>query len=72
MNNNALKNTVLSFIIPGLGQYLSQDSRKGATLFAGAILIHLFVWFFMNNPLGSVLNTAYHAYAAYDAYVNSQ
>ena len=70
MNSDTLKNTVFSFIIPGLGQYLSQNKQKGAALFAGAIALHIFVWFFMNNPIGSVLNTAYHAYAAYDAFRN--
>ena len=68
MQSNTLRNTVFSFIIPGLGQYLSSDKQKGVTLFAGAIFLHIFIWFFMNNPLGSVLNTAYHAYAAYDVY----
>ena len=71
MDSNTLKNTIYSFIIPGLGQYLNQDKQKGLGLFAGAIAIHIFIWFFMNNPLGSAISTAYHAYAAYDAYKNS-
>ena len=70
MDMNSLKYGVFSFIIPGLGQYLNGDKQKGIGLLAGAVLIHIFIWFFMNNPLGSLLNTAYHAYAAYDAYKN--
>ena len=70
MNQNTIKNMIFSFIIPGLGQYLNNDSRKGLFMFAGAVALHLFIWFFMNNPLGSLANTAYHAYAAYDIYKN--
>ena len=68
MESNSLKNGIFSFIIPGLGQILNGDTQKGATLLAGAVILHLFIWFFMNNPLGSLINTAYHAYAGYDAY----
>ena len=70
MDSNTLKNMVFSFIIPGLGQYLNEDKQKAMGLFAGAIGLHIFIWFFMNNPLGSVISTAYHAYAAYDVYKN--
>lgn len=70
MDSNTIKNAVFSFIIPGLGQYLNDDKQKGLTMFAGAIAIHVFIWFFMNNPIGSLVNTAYHAYSAYDVYKN--
>ena len=70
MSQNTIRNMIFSFIIPGLGQYLNDDKQKGLTMFAGAIAIHMFIWFFMNNPLGSLANTAYHAYAAYDIYKN--
>lgn len=70
MTENSVKNGIFSFIIPGLGQILNGDVQKGATLLAAAVALHLFIWFFMNNPLGSLLNTAYHAYAGWDAYKN--
>lgn len=70
MTENSLKNGIFSFIIPGLGQILNHDTKKGATLLAGAVILHLFIWFFMNNPMGSLLNTAYHTYAGWDAYKN--
>ena len=70
MNQNTIRNMIFSFIIPGLGQYLNDDKQKGLRMFAGAVAIHLFIWFFMNNPIGSLANTAYHAYAAYDIYKN--
>jgi hypothetical protein len=71
MNSNSLKNGILSFIIPGLGQYLNNDKQKGLALLVGAVALHIFIWFFMNNPFGSLINTAYHAYAGYDAYKKS-
>ena len=70
MDMNSVKYGIFSFIIPGLGQYLNDDKQKGLGLFGAAILIHIFIWFFMNNPIGSVVQTAYHLYAGYDAYKN--
>ena len=72
MNGESLKNGVFSFIIPGLGQYLIGEKQKAIPMFAGAIFLHVFIWFFMNNPLGSFVNTAYHLYAGYDAYMNTE
>jgi hypothetical protein len=70
MNSNSLKNGIFSFIIPGLGQILQGDRQKGYALLAGAVALHILIWFFMNNPAGSLISTAYHAYAGYDAYRN--
>ena len=71
MDSESIKYAIFSFIIPGLGQYLNDDKHKGLALLAGAVFIHVFIWFFMNNPLGSALQTIYHLYAGYDAYKNS-
>ena len=70
MDTNSLKNGILSFIIPGLGQVLSDDKQKGLALFGGAVILHLLIWFFVNNPIGSLIQTLYHLYAGYDAYKN--
>lgn len=70
MDTNSLKNGIFSFIIPGLGQYLNDDKQKGLGLFALAIILHIFIWFFMNNTFGSIVQTLYHLYAGYDAYKN--
>lgn len=70
MDTNSIKYGIFSFIIPGLGQYLNDDKQKGLGLFAVAILLHLFIWFFMNNILGSGIQTLYHLYAGFDAYRN--
>lgn len=70
MDTDSLKNGIFSFIIPGLGQYLNGDQKKGLGLFGVAILLHVFSWFFMNNSFGSIVQTLYHLYAGYDAYKN--
>lgn len=70
MDTDSLKYGVFSFIIPGLGQYLKDDRKKALSLFAGAVAIHIFIWFFMNNAAGSAVQTLYHLYAGYDAYKN--
>ena len=68
METNSLKNGIFSFIMPGLGQYLNDDKKTGLILLAGAIVLHIFIWFFMNNSIGSIVQTLYHLYAGYDAY----
>ena len=68
MDTDSLKYGVFSFIIPGLGQYINGDRQWALGLFAGAILIHIFIWFFMNNALGSIAKTLYHLYAGFDAF----
>lgn len=68
MKKNPLVNTVASFIIPGVGQALNGDVKKGAGMFAVLILLNLFIYFFVNNPFGHIVSLAYSFYAAYDAY----
>ena len=70
MYTDSLKNGIFSFIIPGLGQILQGDRQKGYAMLAGAVALHILIWFFMNNPLGSIISTAYHVYAGWDAYKN--
>ena len=69
MENDALVNGVLSFIIPGLGQAINGYKKKGIIMFVILILLNVFIYFFLNNPLGHVVSLIYSAYAAYDAYV---
>ena len=68
MDTNSLKYGIFSFIIPGLGQYLNGDKPKAISLFAVAVVLHIFIWFFLNNGLGSIVQTLYHLYAGWDAY----
>ena len=69
MENDALVNGILSFIIPGLGQAINGYKKKGIIMFIIAILMNIFIYFFLNNPFGHVVSIAYSAYAAYDAYI---
>ena len=68
MDTNSLKYGIYSFIIPGLGHYLNDDRQRALTLFAAAVALHIFIWFFMNNAVGSAAQTLYHLYAGFDAY----
>ena len=67
--NDAIVNAVLSFIIPGLGQAINGYKKKGILMFAGVILLNIFIYFFINNPLGHFISIVYSLYAAYDAYI---
>lgn len=68
MQKNPLVNAVASFIIPGLGQILNGDTKKGVGMIGILILMNLFIYFFLNNPFGHLVSLAYSAYADYDAY----
>lgn len=70
MQNEALTNAIISFIIPGLGQGLHGNARKGIILFIGMLAVHAATYYLANNAFGSVISTLYHIYAGYDAYVN--
>ena len=69
---NAFFSAILSFIIPGLGQALSGDIKKGVIFFVIAIVLGIIVTYVLNNMFGYILNLAYAAYAAYDAYQMAQ
>lgn len=68
VDSKALRNGVLSFIVPGVGQFLEGESQKAVMLFAGVIALHFIIYFLFNNAFGSLISTLYHLYAGYDAY----
>ena len=70
MQKEALANAILSFIIPGLGQGLHGNAKKGIMLFIGMLVVHAAIYYVANNALGGIISTAYHLYAGYDAYIN--
>ena len=70
MENDALANGILSFIIPGLGQALHGNKNKGILLFIGMLIVHAALYYLLNNGVGSAISTLYHLYAGYDAYKN--
>ena len=70
---NGILAAILSFIIPGLGQALAGDIKKGIIFFVillvlGMITVYVLKgasWFY-------IINLIYRIYAAYDAYQMSQ
>ena len=71
MSSDNLRNGVFSFIIPGLGQGLNGDIPKAAVLFVIMIILHGSTYFLLNNAFGSIISTAFHAYAGIDAYMTA-
>ena len=72
MEKNAVGKGILSFIIPGVGQYFNHDESKALKMLIGMVVLHIAIYFIMNNVFGSAVSTLYHAYAGYDAYINHQ
>ena len=60
--------TVLSFIIPGLGQAVAGDIKKGIIFFVIAIVIAIFASLIFRDWLVYILNLLYAIYAAHDAH----
>ncbi len=61
-------NAVASFILPGLGQILNGKEKRGMKFLIGMIVLHIAIYYMLNNAAGSAISTLYHIYAAYDAY----
>ena len=61
-------NAVASFILPGLGQILNGKEKRGMKVLIGMIVLHIAIYYMLNNDAGSAISTLYHIYAAYDAY----
>ena len=68
MESNALRNGLLSFIIPGLGQAINGDKQKGIVMFIILIMLNIIIYFFINNRFGHLISIIYSLYAAHDAY----
>ena len=70
---NAILAAILSFIIPGLGQAVAGDIKKGIIFFVIAIVLGCIVSFiFGQGILVYIINLIYAIYAAYDAYQMAQ
>ena len=59
---------ILSFFIPGLGQAILGDLKKGIIIFAAALMVSLLANFVLGAWLG-IIWIAIAIYAAYDAYI---
>ncbi len=61
--------TIASFFIPGLGQAISGDIKRGAIFFIGGVVI----WLLLTQlstviPFAGLLSLIYGAFSAYDTY----
>lgn len=63
---NPILATIISFIIPGLGQIIAGEGKKGIILLIIAII--LYALYFVAGSLVSILSLILSIYAAYDAY----
>lgn len=60
---------ILSFIIPGLGQAIAGDLKKGIILFVLALIMGFLAAIVFKQWLVGIINLLISIYAAYDAYV---
>ena len=69
---NAILAAILSFIIPGLGQAVSGDIKKGVIFFVIAVIMGIIAVFIFQSWVVSLVDLAIRVYAAYDAYQMAQ
>ena len=69
---NAILAAILSFIIPGLGQAVAGDIKKGIIFFVVAIVLAVIGLFIFQNWVVNLIELIYSLYAAYDAYQMAQ
>lgn len=60
---------ILSFFIPGLGQAIAGDLKKGIILFVAAIVVGFLAAVVFKQWLVGIINLLISIYAAYDAYI---
>lgn len=64
---NPIIAAILSFIIPGLGQAIQGDVKRGLIFFVIYVVLALIVNFLI-PVFGIIFTTIYRIYAAYDTY----
>ena len=69
---NAILAAILSFFIPGLGQAIAGDVKKGIIFLIIAILIGLIASIVFRSFFAYIINLLFGLYAAYDAYQMAQ
>ena len=69
---NAILAAVLSFFIPGLGQAIAGDIKKGIIFFAIAIVLAGIASLIFRSWFVGIINLLYSLFAAYDAYQMAQ
>lgn len=69
---NAILAGILSFLIPGLGQAVAGDIKKGVIFFIIALVIGCFASFIFRHWVVWIIDILYALFAAYDAYQMAQ
>ena len=69
---NAILAAVLSFLIPGLGQAIAGDIKKGIIFFVIAIVLAGIASLIFRTWFACIINLLYSLFAAYDAYQMAQ
>ena len=69
---NAVLAAVLSFLIPGLGQAIAGDIKKGAIFFVIALVIWAIASLIFKHWVVWIIDILYALFAAYDAYQMAQ
>lgn len=69
---NAILAAILSFIIPGLGQALSGEVKKGVIFFIVGIIIVAIAGLIFRHWVIYIIDLIYCLYVAYDAYNMNQ
>ena len=69
---NAILAAILSFLIPGLGQAVAGDIKKGVIFFIVAIVIWIIATLLFKHWVVWIIDVIYALYAAYDAYQMAQ
>ncbi|MBR4448109.1 hypothetical protein [Methanobrevibacter sp.] len=62
---------ILSFIIPGLGQAINGDIKKGIILFVLALIMGIIASWIFRSWVVYIINLFIAIYAAYDAYITA-
>jgi TM2 domain-containing membrane protein YozV len=65
---NGIIAAILSFIIPGLGQAVQGDIKKGIIFFIVAVVIGLIASLIFRHWIVYIIQICYALFAAYDAY----
>ncbi|MBQ2961834.1 hypothetical protein [Methanobrevibacter sp.] len=60
---------ILSLIIPGLGQAVAGDLKKGIIFFVAAVIVGILAAIVFRQWLVHLINVLIALYAAYDAYL---
>ena len=57
---------IISFFLPGIGQIVQGETKKGAIMFVGAIIISCILVMLLGT-IGQIIYLIYPLYTAYDA-----